>query len=310
MKFIITNGSSEYKTGLQYVDNNTEFYNTKYINKLNPFFPFRSFRLCVFPNLLGSMCINETSEFSIMLRKKKRRLMSLTMLYDAHSIKILDTPVILSNEYSIEDLKTIIKFNIKISPYLLSIISMYGNTTTLNYLQYIHNINWDNHYEYYASTTGNLDVLQWFTNNKIIPNFNVNSILIGASEHGHIHILNWIKQFILEFSYDNTPIHLAILNNHINVLEWWKNSGLPIKCDKNIVRRIFDGIIEKHSIPIIGYYKGYYKPYRQPCKVDTLIWLKNNIPYTCECVGSRVRKYYRTVFTLRYKKSKNNQKNK
>jgi hypothetical protein len=93
------------------LDYNTEFYNTKNINKILFFLSVRSFRLCVFPNLLGSKYINETSEFSIILSKKPRRLMSLTTLdYDPI---IKDTPVILSNEYSIEDLETIIKFNIE-----------------------------------------------------------------------------------------------------------------------------------------------------------------------------------------------------
>lgn len=111
MNFIITNGSNAYKTGLQYVDNNTAFYNTKSINKILSFLSVRSFRLCVLPNLLGSIYINQTSEFSIILSKKPRRLMSLTTLDYEPIIK--DTLVILSNEYSIKDLETIIKFNIE-----------------------------------------------------------------------------------------------------------------------------------------------------------------------------------------------------
>jgi hypothetical protein len=264
MKFIITNGSSEYKTGLQHIDNDKAildvdrisdyllmiyygshgFYGTK---------EFRSFRLCL---------LHDKSDSSDILTVNKDLLpltcRSLISRNEKNSIR-----VILSDEYSLKDLTTILKFNIKKT-------------------------------EYVASIVGNLDVLQCLKNNDCIQNINL--ILAGASEYGHIHILNWVKQSLAEISYDNTPINLAIVNNHISVLEWWIKSGLPLKYDKNIVKHVYNHTMGSHPImpvlciPVSITNSSYIEP-------ATVRWLKNNIPNTCEDVGCKVRKFYRSVFT-------------
>jgi len=50
-----------------------------------------------------------------------------------------------------------------------------------------------------------------------------------CSYHGHINVLEWWKRSGLEFKYSESSLDWASKYGHINVLEWWKNSGLELK---------------------------------------------------------------------------------
>jgi hypothetical protein len=40
----------------------------------------------------------------------------------------------------------------------------------------------------------------------------------------------------LELKYTEKALNKATRQSHFNVLEWWKNSGLPLKYRKNVIR--------------------------------------------------------------------------
>ena len=54
-------------------------------------------------------------------------------------------------------------------------------------------------------------------------------IINNACLYGHVQVLEWFKNSGYEFNYYIYPIYYASHNGHIQVLEWFKNSGLEFK---------------------------------------------------------------------------------
>jgi hypothetical protein len=63
-------------------------------------------------------------------------------------------------------------------------------------------------------------------NNKVLYK---NDIIEWASCYGHIQVLEWFKNSGYDFEYDIFAINYASKNGHIQVLEWFKNSGYEFK---------------------------------------------------------------------------------
>jgi hypothetical protein len=61
----------------------------------------------------------------------------------------------------------------------------------------------------------------------------LNNIILNASSNGHIQVLEWFKNSGYEFKYGKEAINRASYYGHIQVLEWFKNSGYEFNYDKN-----------------------------------------------------------------------------
>ena len=69
-------------------------------------------------------------------------------------------------------------------------------------------------------------------NNKVLY---VNDIINNACLYGHVQVLEWFKNSGYEFNYHIYPIYYASMKGHVQVLEWFKNSGLEFKYDENAI---------------------------------------------------------------------------
>ena len=70
-------------------------------------------------------------------------------------------------------------------------------------------------------------------NNKVLYK---NNIINNACKNGHIQVLEWFKNSGYEFKYDENAIDYASYYGHIQVLEWFKNSGYEFKYDKYTIK--------------------------------------------------------------------------
>ena len=91
-------------------------------------------------------------------------------------------------------------------------------------------------------TNLNIFVIQ---NNKVLYK---NNIINNACKNGHIQVLEWFKnsgyEFKHEFKYDYQAIYDASQNGHIRVLEWFKISGYKFKYNKNAFKTNFNKILK------------------------------------------------------------------
>ena len=69
----------------------------------------------------------------------------------------------------------------------------------------------------------NIFVIQ---NNKVLY---LNDIINNACHHGHIEVLEWFKNSGYEFKYDEDAIISASVFGHVKVLEWFNNSNYEFK---------------------------------------------------------------------------------
>ncbi len=81
----------------------------------------------------------------------------------------------------------------------------------------------------FASKCGNIDVLNWFKNNKLNLKYSTNAIDM-ASRYG-FQIGNKLK-----IKYTHNAIDMASKNGHIDVLNWFKNNNLDLKCTTYAMR--------------------------------------------------------------------------
>ena len=62
-----------------------------------------------------------------------------------------------------------------------------------------------------------------------------NNIIYNACLYGHVQVLEWFKNSGYEFKYDELAINYVSHCGFINVLEWFKNSGYEFKYDTHAI---------------------------------------------------------------------------
>ena len=73
--------------------------------------------------------------------------------------------------------------------------------------------------------------------------------IIYASKNGHVQVLEWFKNSGYEFKYNKDAIMWASRNGHIEFLEWFKNSDYEFKYDIMAINTKFIKILK-----FFGYY--------------------------------------------------------
>ena len=56
-----------------------------------------------------------------------------------------------------------------------------------------------------------------------------NNIINNACYYGHVQVLEWFKNSGYKFKYNEWACNYASRNGHIQILEWFKNSGYEFK---------------------------------------------------------------------------------
>ena len=100
-----------------------------------------------------------------------------------------------------------------------------------------------------------------------------NYIIGNASYYGHIQVLEWFKNSGYEFNYDEDVINLASQNGHVQVLEWFKNSGYEFKYDKWAINYAS----ENGQITVLEWFKnsGYEFKYNRDSILSLIYFLYN-----------------------------------
>jgi hypothetical protein len=97
-------------------------------------------------------------------------------------------------------------------------------------------INMDANYIDFVCHFGRTDILEMWKNKNTHPphihSYSSETLSI-ASYRGHVNVLEWWKNSGLFLKYYNDSLLGPCRCGHINVLEWWKNSGLQLKYDKS-----------------------------------------------------------------------------
>uniref|UniRef100_A0A6C0E7E6 Ankyrin repeat protein n=1 Tax=viral metagenome TaxID=1070528 RepID=A0A6C0E7E6_9ZZZZ len=180
--------------------------------------------------------------------------------YDFYGNYIKVCKCILSKRYVLSDIKTIKKFNLKITEAYIDNLCKIGKISTLQYLYKNKKIKecspgalgiaseyskvavlewWKKSglpLKYseepldWASEYGNVVVLEWWFNSGLELKYSENA-LNRASKNGYLSVLEWWKNSGLELKYSQNALNRASYNGHVDVLEWWKNSGLELKYD-------------------------------------------------------------------------------
>lgn len=101
----------------------------------------------------------------------------------------------------------------------------------------------------HASLEGSVPVLNWYKTNYVhIKGYDCSS-MDNASLKGHVHVLQWWLDSGLPLKYSEAALEHASARGHIAVLDWWKESQLPLK-----IGRVMELASGSGQIPILSWW--------------------------------------------------------
>jgi hypothetical protein len=116
-------------------------------------------------------------------------------------------------------------------------------------------------------------------NNKVLYK---NDIINNGCKYGHIQVLEWFKNSGYEFKYDKWAIILASENGHIHVLDWFKNSDYEFKYDEDTINYAS----ENGKVQVLEWFKNSDYEFKYNVKainwasdkghIQVLEWFKNS----------------------------------
>jgi hypothetical protein len=197
---------------------------------------------------------NDSTSFTIIIINPSNEINHCDMYSFGYEVdSYYPNDLIQGDSYDIYSIKTIKKFNLKITSDYINNLCKHGKINILEYLlQNNKIIDYDTHALRYASENGHVNVLEWWKNSGLELKYDEYA-LSNASKYGYTNVLQWWKNSGLPLKYNECALRDASISGYTNVLQWWKNSGLPLKYNKSA--------LDSAS------YRGY---------IDVLKWWKNS----------------------------------
>ena len=135
-------------------------------------------------------------------------------------------------------------------------------------------------------------------NNRVLY---INNIVYDASKHGHVKVLEWYKNSGYNVMCDKDFIDTASWKGNVEILEWFKNSGYEFKYSKNSF--IWASLYE--NIEILKWFKNNNYKF----KYDNNIFMTKNIKiiyFLKETIHlKKIIKYCYPIKSMKFK-TKNN----
>jgi len=183
------------------------------------------------------------------------------MVKDPEGCKWRADKIILGERYSLYDVETIKKFNLKINEYYIDQASEKGCLKILEWS--LKTLNKSMPYSCSAinnaSTEGHVKVLDWWVNSGL--EFKYTKYAIDwASQGGHVDVLEWWlkakNDYGLELKYSDMAIYCASLNCHSKVLDWWLKASNESGLDLKYSSASLDCASRDGSIKILDWWKS------------------------------------------------------